>query len=58
MTVIYMDADIVVSEPTNDNRRADLAAFMPGVEIGAVPDSDLNPVLYRPTDTSASAAPG
>jgi len=47
MTVIYMDADIVVSEPTNDNRCADLAAFMPGVEVGSVPDTDLNPVLYR-----------
>jgi ectoine hydroxylase-related dioxygenase (phytanoyl-CoA dioxygenase family) len=47
MTVIYMDADIVVAEPTNDNRRADLTAFMPGTEVGSVPDTALNPVLYR-----------
>ena len=47
MTVIYMDADIVVSEPTNDDRRADLAAFMPGAAVGSVPDTELNPVLYR-----------
>jgi ectoine hydroxylase-related dioxygenase (phytanoyl-CoA dioxygenase family) len=47
MTVIYIDADILVTEPTNDNRRADLAAFMPGTEVGSVPDTALNPVLYR-----------
>jgi ectoine hydroxylase-related dioxygenase (phytanoyl-CoA dioxygenase family) len=47
MTVIYMDADIVVSEPTNDNQREDLAVFMPGAAVGSTPDSDLNPVLYR-----------
>jgi hypothetical protein len=47
MTVIYVDADIRVSEPTNDSRRADLAAFMPGTEIGAVPETALNPLLYR-----------
>jgi ectoine hydroxylase-related dioxygenase (phytanoyl-CoA dioxygenase family) len=47
MTIIYMDADITVSEPTNENRRVDLATFMPGTAIGAVPDTELNPVLYR-----------
>lgn len=47
MTMIYIDADIAVTEPTNDNRRADLDAFMPGTAIGATPDTELNPVLYR-----------
>jgi ectoine hydroxylase-related dioxygenase (phytanoyl-CoA dioxygenase family) len=46
MTVIYMDADITVSEPTNDFQRADLKDWMPGTEIGATPRSPLNPVLY------------
>jgi ectoine hydroxylase-related dioxygenase (phytanoyl-CoA dioxygenase family) len=46
MTVIYMDADIRVTEPTNDNQRADLATWMPGAQPGEVPDTPLNPVLY------------
>jgi ectoine hydroxylase-related dioxygenase (phytanoyl-CoA dioxygenase family) len=47
MTIIYMDADITVREPENDNQRTDLARWMPGARVGAVPDSPLNPVLYR-----------
>ncbi|MFU8854791.1 phytanoyl-CoA dioxygenase family protein [Micromonospora sp. SL1-18] len=47
MTIIYIDADITVAEPTNDNQHMDLAAFMPGVRPGDVPDTPLNPVLYR-----------
>ncbi|WP_419999980.1 phytanoyl-CoA dioxygenase family protein [Streptomyces boninensis] len=45
MTVIYMDADIRVAEPTNDNQIAD-RGWMPGAEVGQVPDTPLNPVLY------------
>ena len=45
MTVIYMDADIRVTEPTNTNQIDD-RAWMPGTEIGQVPDTPLNPVLY------------
>ncbi|WP_207756919.1 phytanoyl-CoA dioxygenase family protein [Nonomuraea cypriaca] len=47
MTVIHMDADITVSQPVNDNQRADLRAWLPGAEVGAVPETPLNPVLYR-----------
>ncbi|MGH8879991.1 MAG: phytanoyl-CoA dioxygenase family protein, partial [Stackebrandtia sp.] len=47
MTIIYIDADITVAEPTNDNQEKDLAAFLPGVRPGDVPDTPLNPVLYR-----------
>lgn len=46
MTVIYMDADITVSEPVNDSQRRDLATWMPGTAVGAVPDTPLNPVLF------------
>ncbi|MBY8883120.1 phytanoyl-CoA dioxygenase family protein [Actinacidiphila acidipaludis] len=46
MTVIYMDARITVSEPTNDFQRADLRTWMPGTAVGATPESPLNPVLY------------
>lgn len=51
MTVIYMDADIRVCEPTNDNQVAD-REWMPGAEIGHVPDTPRNPILY---DASRSA---
>jgi hypothetical protein len=47
MTVIYMDADIRVTPTTNDFQRADLARWMPGAVPGEVPDTPLNPVLYR-----------
>ncbi|HEY2674848.1 MAG TPA: phytanoyl-CoA dioxygenase family protein [Rugosimonospora sp.] len=47
MTVIYVDADIEISEPTNDHQRDDLATFMPGAAVGGPPDTALNPVLYR-----------
>ncbi|MGW1801212.1 phytanoyl-CoA dioxygenase family protein [Streptomyces sp. NPDC001984] len=45
MTVIYMDADIRVAEPTNRQQAAD-RGFMPDTEIGHVPRTPLNPVLY------------
>ncbi|WP_314174782.1 phytanoyl-CoA dioxygenase family protein [Streptomyces winkii] len=46
MTVIYMDANITVAEPVNDNQRADLTAWMPGTAVGEIPSTPLNPVLY------------
>ena len=45
MTIIYMDADITNSVPVNDPQRADLAKWMPGTQVGAVPETPLNPVL-------------
>lgn len=45
MTVIYMDADIRVCAPVNENQIAD-RAWMPGTEIGQVPDTVRNPILY------------
>ncbi|MFD3590932.1 phytanoyl-CoA dioxygenase family protein [Streptomyces sp. NPDC058683] len=45
MTVIYLDADIRVAEPTNDNQIAD-RHWMPGTPVGQIPDTPLNPVLY------------
>lgn len=47
MTVIYVDANMVVSEPSNDFQRADLAACMPGATPGDIPTGPLNPVLYE-----------
>jgi ectoine hydroxylase-related dioxygenase (phytanoyl-CoA dioxygenase family) len=45
MTIIYMDANITVSEPVNEPQRNDLARWMPGTAVGAVPSTHLNPVL-------------
>lgn len=47
MTIIYMDRDITVSEPVNDEQRGDLKAWLPGAHIGAIPDGPLNPVLFE-----------
>jgi ectoine hydroxylase-related dioxygenase (phytanoyl-CoA dioxygenase family) len=46
MTIIYMDAGITVAEPRDDTQRGDLC-WMPGARPGEVPDTPLNPVLYR-----------
>lgn len=45
MTVIYMDARNTIAEPTNDAQRNDLKCWMPGVGVGEVPASPLNPIL-------------
>ena len=46
MTVIYVDADMIIAEPVNDNQVVDLERWMPGCRVGDVVDSELNPVLY------------
>ena len=45
-TIIFMDQDIRLIEPRHDNHRADREAFAPGIEVGEVIASPLNPVLY------------
>jgi ectoine hydroxylase-related dioxygenase (phytanoyl-CoA dioxygenase family) len=47
MTIIYLDADMRVGTPKNDNQAGDLASWMPGVGPGDLADTPLNPVLYR-----------
>lgn len=46
MTIIYMDADIEVIEPTNEFHSREIDAWMPGTKAGEVPASPRNPVLY------------
>ena len=36
-----------LKEPENENRPADLNIWCPGVEVGEVIDTPLNPVLYQ-----------
>jgi ectoine hydroxylase-related dioxygenase (phytanoyl-CoA dioxygenase family) len=46
MTVIYIDKDMRLKEPINENQIADWNTWCPGVKIGDVIDSPLNPILY------------
>ncbi|MEY2849225.1 MAG: hypothetical protein RI885_1892 [Actinomycetota bacterium] len=46
MTMIYMDADIRMTAPTNRFQSNDSATWMPGTAVDTIPDGPLNPVLY------------
>ena len=46
MTIIYMDKDMILMQPKNDNQMADWEAWCPGAKAGEVIDTVLNPVLY------------
>ena len=48
MTMIYVDADadVMITEPTNNTQLRDLSVWMPGLRPGDVVSSPLNPVLY------------
>lgn len=47
MTVIYMDKDMKLKEPENENQVQDWNAWCPGAKVGEVIDTRLNPVLYE-----------
>ncbi|HDZ06049.1 hypothetical protein LCGC14_0129840 [marine sediment metagenome] len=46
MTVIYMDKDMKLKEPSNDGQQNDWNTWCPGVKIGQTINSPLNPILY------------
>jgi ectoine hydroxylase-related dioxygenase (phytanoyl-CoA dioxygenase family) len=46
MTVIYMDENMRLVEPKNKNQEADIERWCPGIKIGDIISSALNPVLY------------
>ncbi|MBK9730836.1 MAG: phytanoyl-CoA dioxygenase family protein [Chitinophagaceae bacterium] len=46
MTMIYMDKEMKLKKPENENQMNDLNQWCPGAEVGAVINSPLNPVLY------------
>jgi len=46
MTVIYMDKNMVLKAPENENQKLDWEVWCPGAEIGEVIDTALNPVLF------------
>lgn len=45
-TVIYMDRDMTLAEPSNDNQKVDWEAWTPSTKVGEVMDDELNPVLF------------
>ena len=46
MTVIYMDEEMRLAQPKNKNQIADWERWCPGVAVGEVIASPINPVLY------------
>lgn len=46
MTIIYMDQDMRLIEPRNKNHEIDRTKFCPGIEVGEIINSHLNPILY------------
>jgi len=46
MTIIYMDKNMILKEPTNDGQQNDWDTWCPGAKIGEVINTPLNPVLY------------
>lgn len=46
MTIIYMDQDMRLKEPDNENQENDRKAWCPGTQVGDIIDTPLTPVLY------------
>lgn len=47
MTVIYMEKDMRLKEPVNENQQADWETWCPGAIVGEIINTPLNPVLYE-----------
>ncbi|MCX6299632.1 MAG: phytanoyl-CoA dioxygenase family protein [Bacteroidetes bacterium] len=47
MTMIYIDKEVKLQAPKNDNQQADWDAWCPGAKIGEVVNTPLNPVVYE-----------
>ena len=46
-TIIYTERDTVLAEPKNKNQIKDWDTWCPGVKVGEVVNSPLNPILYE-----------
>jgi ectoine hydroxylase-related dioxygenase (phytanoyl-CoA dioxygenase family) len=53
-TIIYMDQDMRLAEPKNENQRCDWRKWTPSTQVGEVMDDALNPVLYSRTSVSGA----
>lgn len=47
MTIIYMDKDMKLKEPANENQIDDWNTWCPGAVVGELINTPLNPVLYQ-----------
>jgi len=47
MTVIYMDRDMRLKQPENQNQINDWETWCPGAKVGQIIDTPLNPVLWE-----------
>lgn len=47
MTVIYMDRDMILKKPENDNQVNDWNTWCPGAVVGEIINSPINPVLFQ-----------
>lgn len=48
MTVIYMDKEMILKKPENENQQKDWEVWCPGAKIGEVIDTELNPIAPQP----------
>ena len=46
MTVIYMDGEMKLKFPDNENQTRDMEKWCPGTSIGEIINSPLNPILF------------
>ena len=51
-TMIYMDEAMTLAKPRNKNQVMDTERWCPGVQVGEVIDSELNPVIYSASEGS------
>ncbi len=46
MTMIYMDSNMTLKYPENNNQQADWDAWCPGAVVGKIIDTPFNPLIY------------
>jgi ectoine hydroxylase-related dioxygenase (phytanoyl-CoA dioxygenase family) len=46
MTIIYMDEQMRLKEPDNENQKIDWDVFCPDVKVGEIISTELNPVIF------------
>lgn len=46
MTIIYMDKDMILKDPENDNQIHDWNTWCPNAVVGEIINSPINPILY------------
>ncbi len=47
ITIIYMDKEMILKKPENEGQMNDWKTWCPGVAIGDIIDSPLNPILFE-----------